>query len=591
MHLRNTTTSTHGFSSFTLSSLRTRAVCLSLVLLLPLMVFIGASLIQRQSYVMQVTEERTGHFTQLIQTEYERTRETASQVLETLALHTITATNCEAILSGVVVETIASINLVDANNTSICTTGTPPDLQLMTVDHPINDGAQTLVATLSLDWILDWLVTAQLPLDMVIHVVDGDGMVMESLSRSALPTAPGTFDTSDFTAETFRRDGSIYGVRQLETDAYLLVEVPRSLVSAEVNTLFIGFIGWGVLLTVMFAAFAWYQSSRMIVHPLNKLDGLVKQLAQGNFAVRSELPHSLVELNRLGLSIDQLAKAFETDRTTLENQKLQLEAINDAEREEKMRYQTLNTLLLYLAYRADRESKARWDAQQADERKLQFLGMIAHELRTPLTSVKGFATTLLADDVTWKPEQQREFLSIIDEEADLMLDLVEQLLDVSQIESGRLSTHRVEGYISEVVEDALPHLQRLAEKHHLIVNVEDALPMLAIDQRRIQQVLTNLVSNAAKYSPAGGNIIVDVYTNTARDVVRVDVSDEGPGIPMIDKQRLFKPFNRAHPPNIQGVGLGLVICRGIIEAHEGRIWISDHEPQGTTFSFEIPATH
>jgi PAS domain S-box-containing protein len=232
------------------------------------------------------------------------------------------------------------------------------------------------------------------------------------------------------------------------------------------------------------------------------------------------------------------------------------------------------------------EREAREEAEKANQLKLQFLGMISHELRTPLTSIKGFSTTLLADDVEWTPDSQRQFIRVIDEEADRLTDLVEHLLDVSRIQSGTLrislQSHKVEDFIAGVQ----PQLERLAQKHQLILNVEPNLPPIKIDQFRITQVLDNLVENAVKYSPEKTPIEICLFRQDG--FVQVDVADQGIGIPPEERPHVFEAFRqveRAEPT--KGAGLGLAICKGLIEAHGGRIWIQDKNP-GTTISLTLP---
>ncbi|MCL5998047.1 MAG: ATP-binding protein [Chloroflexi bacterium] len=235
------------------------------------------------------------------------------------------------------------------------------------------------------------------------------------------------------------------------------------------------------------------------------------------------------------------------------------------------------------------EAKARQAAEHANELRLRFLAMISHELRTPLTSIKGFATTLLADDVTWDPASQRDFLQIIDLEADKLTEMIEQLLDLSRIESGTLSIRPEPLALDQVLGDASAQLRLLAPQHSLAVETSGALPLARADRQRVIQVLANLVSNAAKYAPPDTAITV-----TARPVdggVQVDVVDQGPGIPAKDRTSVFEPFRRGSDERtrwIRGAGLGLAICKGLVEAHGGRIWIQERTELGTTVSFTLP---
>ena len=235
------------------------------------------------------------------------------------------------------------------------------------------------------------------------------------------------------------------------------------------------------------------------------------------------------------------------------------------------------------------EAEARLKAERADWMKMRFLAIVSHELRTPLTSIKGFATTLLETDVTWDAESQRDFINIINDEADKLADMIDQLLDFSRLESGTLRIQRERTTLNEILSLALPQIQVLCENHELRIEIPLDLPIIDADRTRIGQVLTNLVGNAARYSPLGTPITIVARTDGA--VVRIDIKDEGPGIPKEEQEAVFEAFRqgKTHPQaEVKGAGLGLAIARGIVIAHQGRIWIEDHTSPGTTVSFVLP---
>jgi PAS domain S-box-containing protein len=231
------------------------------------------------------------------------------------------------------------------------------------------------------------------------------------------------------------------------------------------------------------------------------------------------------------------------------------------------------------------EAKARQQAEAADQLKVQFLGMISHELRTPLTSLKGFASTLAADDVEYPREQQRQFARIMDEEADKLTSLVEELLDLSSLAAGRLEIVPIPQSLSDVITTARAELNSLARQHPLHLDVSPALPLVLVDNQRIAQVLTNLVGNAVKYSPEGSSIRVSAWQN--EHDVHVEVDDEGMGIPEAAREIVFEAFQQVDRQK-RGAGLGLAICKGIVEAHGGRIWIADKQTPGTRVVFTLP---
>ncbi|MCL5999313.1 MAG: PAS domain-containing protein [Chloroflexi bacterium] len=235
------------------------------------------------------------------------------------------------------------------------------------------------------------------------------------------------------------------------------------------------------------------------------------------------------------------------------------------------------------------EAQARREAERANDLKLKFLAMISHELRTPLTSIKGFATTLLASDVTWDADTQREFIVTINQEADKLTDMIEQLLDLSRMQAGTLRIKPEVLAFDDILLTALAQLQTLTQHHQLVTQVSGELPPVYADRQRVAQVLTNLVDNAVKYSPAQSTITISARLTDNN--VEIGVQDEGAGIPPEDRQIVFEAFRRGEGESThrtKGAGLGLAICKHLIEAHSGKIWLQDHASPGTLIMFTLP---
>jgi PAS domain S-box-containing protein len=235
-----------------------------------------------------------------------------------------------------------------------------------------------------------------------------------------------------------------------------------------------------------------------------------------------------------------------------------------------------------------REREARKAAQEADRLKLTFLAMISHELRTPLTSIKGFATTLLADDITWDAESQRDFIAIISEESDKLTDLIEQLLDLSRLEAGTLGIAPESMAMAEIVSVAMAQLETISASHSLRIDVLQDLPYVLADLQRTGQIIVNLVNNAAKYSPPETEIRISAQQDDG--FIQINVIDQGPGIPPEERSDVFEAFRQIKDQGAnykKGAGLGLAICKGLVEAHGGKIWIQD-TTEGTTISFTLP---
>lgn len=235
------------------------------------------------------------------------------------------------------------------------------------------------------------------------------------------------------------------------------------------------------------------------------------------------------------------------------------------------------------------EADSRHEAERANEIKTEFLAMISHELRTPLTSIVGFTTTLLADDVEWEPDEQRDFFQTIQREANRLEELIDHLLVLSRLEAGRLPISQENHFLSEIFEDALPQLNILTSRQALNIQLPANLPPVFVDMKRIVQVLANLVRNASTYSPEGTEI--NITASVRGNFVQLNIIDQGPGIPPADIKKVFQAFRRG--ANVddgsgKGAGLGLAISKGLIEAHGGRIWVRRKNPPGTTISFTIP---
>jgi len=247
------------------------------------------------------------------------------------------------------------------------------------------------------------------------------------------------------------------------------------------------------------------------------------------------------------------------------------------------------TITLYNLKLLEIEAESRYEAERANEIKTEFLAMISHELRTPLTSILGFTTTLLADDVAWDPDEQRDFFQTIQREANRLQELIDQLLVLSRLEAGMLPITLKPSSFQEIIADAMPQFRVLTNGQTLTTHLPANLPPVYADAKRIAQVLVNLVRNAATYAPKGSEI--NISANARADFVQINVSDQGPGIPPADHKKVFKAFHRGaavENGSTQGAGLGLAICKGLVEAHGGRIWIKKKSTPGAVISFTIP---
>jgi PAS domain S-box-containing protein len=224
---------------------------------------------------------------------------------------------------------------------------------------------------------------------------------------------------------------------------------------------------------------------------------------------------------------------------------------------------------------------------ELDRMKSNLVSTVSHELRTPLAAIKGYATTLLADDVEWDRESQREFIAIISDESDRLTSLVNDLLDLSRIEAGSLKLLRDECDPEEVIQRAAQQAN-LHEENKFEIQAERNLPKLFADRPRLETVLRNLIENSVKYAGEDATIKVDVSKQGEQIVFRVN--DDGPGIPPDESQRIFESFYQVNASLARissGAGLGLAICQGLVRAHGGEIWVEKQE-KGACIAFSIP---
>ena len=227
--------------------------------------------------------------------------------------------------------------------------------------------------------------------------------------------------------------------------------------------------------------------------------------------------------------------------------------------------------------------------RQLDGLKDEFVSLVSHELRTPLTSIRGYLELVLDDAETPLSGEHRAFLDVVQRNADRLLRLVGDLLFVAQVDAGRLIVERAEVDLAAVAAECVKAAEPIAARREVRVVVDARPTVLVGDRARLGQLLDNLVSNAIKFSPEGGEVRVRVAAAGGR--AELDVSDSGIGIPADEQDQLFERFFRssnARRAAIQGTGLGLVIFRAIAEAHGGTVAVTSREGEGTTFRVELP---
>jgi signal transduction histidine kinase len=229
------------------------------------------------------------------------------------------------------------------------------------------------------------------------------------------------------------------------------------------------------------------------------------------------------------------------------------------------------------------------ERQEAEQLQSVFLSVISHELQSPISIIKGYADILSEDVENLNPTQIREKLSVIREEADRLGKMVGKLLHASRIQAGGMRLRLEPVDLRRLIKKVAHRMGGLSDKHAIVLDIPRHLPPILADYEQVQEVLLNLLDNALKYSPLGGTVTVSARQQG--DEIIVSVADQGIGIPEQDRDRLFQRFSRLDSRfvrQVKGTGLGLYICKAIVEAHGGRIWAEAVNGGGSRFSFSLP---
>ncbi|MDR3574071.1 MAG: ATP-binding protein [Anaerolineaceae bacterium] len=225
--------------------------------------------------------------------------------------------------------------------------------------------------------------------------------------------------------------------------------------------------------------------------------------------------------------------------------------------------------------------------RQADELKSTFISIVSHELKTPVALIKGYVSTLRREDADWDRSIVADSLAVIEEEADRLTQMIENLLDASRLQAGGFPIKRSDVNLPDLARRITTRFQTQTQKHTLRVDFPAGFPVVLADETRLEQVLSNLISNAIKYSPDGE---IRVSGQIRQDNVVVCVSDQGPGIAAQDIPHVFDRFYRAPDMarHTKGAGLGLYLSRAIVEAHGGRMWVDPEAGKGARICFSLP---
>lgn len=335
-----------------------------------------------------------------------------------------------------------------------------------------------------------------------------------------------------------------------------------------------GIILVGIVLTIIMI--------RFITQPLRKLMDATKIVAQGNLDHHVEIIRK-DEIGVLAKSFNQMTNELKKSREKIENWNKELEAkVIERTKELSKKHKELKKYSeeLIQAYK---------ELQTLDKAKDDFLALVSHELRTPLSSIVAY-TEVLLDDMAETEEEEKSYLEIIKNESERLTRLINNVLDLSKMEAGRMPFELKYVELSKLINASVMGLSGAASKHkHKVINkLENSSVMVLADEDKIIQVLSNILSNAIKYIPEGGVITISEKINNKK--VEISVSDNGCGIKEEDFDKVFDKFQQIEDVNhhSEGTGLGMPISKIIIENHKGKIWFESEVGKGTTFYFTLP---
>ncbi len=232
------------------------------------------------------------------------------------------------------------------------------------------------------------------------------------------------------------------------------------------------------------------------------------------------------------------------------------------------------------------------ERKKLEQLKDDFIGLVSHELRSPLTVITGAVNTALTEAERLSPEETRQLLKDAALEADSLSHLLGNLMELSRLQADRLLLFSEPISIEKVIQGTIEEIKRKSSAHQFVVDVPRELPPVYADELRVERILYNLLENAVKYSSQGGEI--RVFIKLAEEHLVIGISDHGIGMSPSDLAKLFKPFQRLEDSRldrVHGSGLGLSVCRRLVEAHGGQIWVESESGKGSTFFFTLPLSH
>lgn len=557
-----------------LASLRTRLLLLVLLAVIPALGLTLYTNLEERQLRKALVQEHAMRLSRLVSADYERVIEDARRLLVTLsrlpAVRDLNRAACNTLFVDLLTQhsSYANLGVIDADGNIFCS-ALPGQVYLgdrvyfrrafetrdfaigeyqvgrltrkasVNFGYPVLDDARHVLAVvfaaLDLAWLNQLARQAELPPGTMLTVIDRNGTILsrypddgkwvgelmpEPLVLKAILTQQGNGTTDAPGTDGIPRLFSFapFGGAAQSADAYVSVGIPAAVAFAGVNQILARNIAALGLVAGLALAAAWAGGNLFIVRQIQALVAATKRVTAGELGVRTGLPQGQGELSQLAGAFDQMAESLERAH----ERRLQ---------QEELRRKN---------YQLEQQNLA---IQEANRLKTEFVSMVTHELRTPLTSIQGYAELMLEDEQIAKAH--RESLTIVKKNSERLLGLIDDLLDLSRMEAGRIDLHRTSLDLARLIPEVAGSLRPLieAKRQQLRLDLGQALPAVWADADRVTQILTNLISNAHKYTLVEGSITVAARQDDG--FVRVDVSDTGIGLSPEDQAQLFIKFFRA----------------------------------------------
>jgi signal transduction histidine kinase len=314
-----------------------------------------------------------------------------------------------------------------------------------------------------------------------------------------------------------------------------------------------------------------FNVAHFVMAPILTQNGILGILFVGNASLTSPITEGDEEL--ISILANQIGQATENARLF------------------EQAYSSTQSLENKVQDRTKQLASALEEVQLINKTKSEFISAVSHELRTPLTSIKGYASLLMTGKLGEIPEQVKTRLEKINIHSDNLVKLINELLDIARIESGRVEMKIAAYHVGSLIDSVHDLLTPQMRDKNLqwATNLDPALPPVMVDRSHVERVFINLVGNAIKFTPQGGTISIKAYPEGDR--VKVEISDTGIGIKEEDCAKLFNEFYRVDNEvnqNVKGTGLGLTLVKKVVEAHHGKVWVTSQLNKGTTFHFTLP---